>query len=122
MKIFKPLILLFFLFFSSVAVADKFLIPTNGNKNGKKDEENTNSGRLRRHFQSPIEIWLDTDTMTISLDYDGEDEGCVYLYNSYGAVVDFLPSINGELTIPAQGSYLLYICSESWEASADIEI
>lgn len=62
-----------------------------------------------------IEAFYDSESQTISVCYDGDVEGEVYLYLN-GNVVGYDSEINTSFQISSPGLYKIEIISESWIA------
>lgn len=68
-----------------------------------------------------LEAFYDSESQTVSVCYDGESEGEVYLYLSEN-VVGYDPEINTSFQITSPGFYKIEIISESWIATGYLQI
>ena len=68
-----------------------------------------------------IEAFYDSESQTISVCYDGESEGEVYLYLNE-TVVGYDSEINTSFQISSPGLYKIEIISESWIAVGYIQL
>ena len=121
MKLKRLITALLILFASFTTFADIIPIDVKGGKKST-DEPQPENGRQRAPMRLPIDVWLDTEALTVTIDCYGEIDGAAYLYDSRGNIVDAAPSLDAVLSLPSAGSYTLYLAGDSWEATADINL
>lgn len=81
--------------------------------------KNTSVNRVPIHID--LEAFYDSESQTISVCYDGESEGEVYLYLNEN-VVGYNSEINTSFQISSPGLYKIEVISESWIATGYIQL
>jgi len=75
----------------------------------------------RAPMRIPIEAYYDEESRTISICYNGDAEGEVYLYLNEN-IVGYDSEINTSFQISAPGLYSIEIVTESWIADGEIQL
>ena len=85
----------------------------------QKKDPVTSIHRIPMHID--IEAFYDPESQTISVCYDGDGEGEVYLYLNEN-VVGYDSEINTSFQISSPGLYKIEVISESWIATGYIQL
>ena len=87
----------------------------------RKANPNKNTSVDRAPMYIDLEAFYDSESQTISVCYDGECEGEVYLYLNE-TVVGYDSEINTSFQISSPGLYKIEVISESWIATGYIQL
>lgn len=89
----------------------------------KKTSSMSNTHRAPFHLPT-VTYWIQYDNHTLEINSSTRCEGEIYIYNSYGVIIDYESSINAifEISSYSSGSYLIYVSSDLWEAEGYITL
>lgn len=91
-------------------------------KRNAPDKENGKVHRAPERIPD-ISVIYDSEMCTIDVECDEPVEAAVFLYDANGNMLDYSPTVNALLSTNEATAFPLsiYIESESWSASAEIE-
>lgn len=125
----KKLLFLFLVCFSLIANVETYASDDTPDSDSTELEieisskDNSNSfGPQRSPRRIDIEVFYSESLNSITIHYNGEIEGEVYIYRN-NVLVDYETQINSIILLPySQGNYKIEIITNSWIAKAYLDI